>query len=95
MALCAGGRRFGLIAVVLLFGAVAAPTVLEASTDESLEQNVQASEDANAARRGGQPRAGPQRLGAIGAQLLRSRGTIMPRASPLLYVGLAVLLRTR
>ena len=46
----AGGvRRFGLIAVVLLFGAIAAPTVLEASTDESLEQNVQASQDANAA----------------------------------------------
>ena len=46
----AGGvRRFGLIAVVLLFGAIAAPTVLQASTDESLEQNVQASQDANAA----------------------------------------------
>ena len=46
----AGGvRRFGLIAVVLLFGAIAAPTVLEASTDENLEQNVQASQDANAA----------------------------------------------
>ena len=46
----AGGvRRFGLIAVVLLFGAIAAPTVLQASTDENLEQNVQASQDANAA----------------------------------------------
>ena len=46
----AGGvRRFGLIAVVLLFGAIAAPTVLEASTDESLEQNLQGSQDANAA----------------------------------------------
>jgi hypothetical protein len=46
----AGGvRRFALIAIVLLFGAIAAPTVLEASTDENLERNVQGSQDANAA----------------------------------------------
>ena len=45
----AGIRLFGLIAVILVFGAIAAPTVLEASTDESLEQNLQGSQDANAA----------------------------------------------
>lgn len=39
----------GLIAVVVLFGAVAAPTVLEASSDENLETNLQQSQDANAA----------------------------------------------
>jgi hypothetical protein len=39
----------GLIAVVVLFAAVFAPTVLEASSDESLEENLQGSQDANAA----------------------------------------------
>jgi 4-amino-4-deoxy-L-arabinose transferase-like glycosyltransferase len=39
----------GLIAIVVLVGAIFAPTVWEASSDESLEQNVQASQDANAA----------------------------------------------
>ena len=59
----AGGvRRFGLIAVVLLFGAIAAPTVLEASTDESLEQNLQGSQDANAADDGRQPQPRAGRL---------------------------------
>jgi hypothetical protein len=38
----------GLIAVVVLVGAIFAPTVWEASSDENLEQNVQASQDANA-----------------------------------------------
>ena len=134
----AGGvRRFGLIAVVLLFGAIAAPTVLEASTDENLEQNVQASQDANAAdaeanlsleqvdfssrtaivtnlhKRVIDVLAKPypwqlanisQRIGAIGAlitlvalyllvaELIRNRGSVMARAGPLLYVGLALLL---
>ena len=39
----------GLIAVVILVAAVTAPTVLEASSDESLEANLQQSQDANAA----------------------------------------------
>ncbi len=38
-----------LIAIVVMFAAIAAPVVLEASSDESLEENVQASQDANAA----------------------------------------------
>ena len=45
----AGVGALALISLVILFGAVAAPTVLEASTDESLEQNLQGSQDANAA----------------------------------------------
>lgn len=40
-------RRFSLVAFVLLLAAIAAPTVLEASTDESLEK-LQSSQDANA-----------------------------------------------
>jgi hypothetical protein len=39
----------GLIAAVVLLVAITAPTVLEASSDESLEENVQQSQDANAA----------------------------------------------
>jgi hypothetical protein len=39
----------GLIAVVVLAAGVFAPTVWEASSDESLEENVQASQDANVA----------------------------------------------
>lgn len=41
-------RRFSLVALVLLIVAIAAPTVLQASTDESLQKNLQASQDANA-----------------------------------------------
>jgi hypothetical protein len=44
----APARRFSLVAVVLLLAAIAAPTVLQASTDESLEKNLQSSQDANA-----------------------------------------------
>ncbi len=44
----APARRFSLVAVVLLLAAISAPTILEASTDESLEQNIQVSQDANA-----------------------------------------------
>jgi hypothetical protein len=40
-------RSLGLIAVVVLFAAVAAPTVLKASTDQSLQQNVQSAQEAN------------------------------------------------
>ncbi|MGH2951064.1 MAG: hypothetical protein ACRDKX_03370 [Solirubrobacterales bacterium] len=39
----------GLIAVVVMVAAIFAPTVWEASSDESLEENVQISQDANAA----------------------------------------------
>ena len=45
----AGVGALALISLVILLGAVAAPTVLQASTDESLEQNLQGSQDANAA----------------------------------------------
>ncbi len=38
-----------LLAIVAIFAAIAAPVVLEASSDENLEENVQASQDANAA----------------------------------------------
>lgn len=41
-------RRFTLVALVLLLVAIAAPTVLQASTNESLEKNIQVSQDANA-----------------------------------------------
>jgi len=41
-------RSFGLVALVILFAAVAAPVVLKASTDESLEKNLQRSQEANA-----------------------------------------------
>lgn len=41
-------RSLSLVAMVVLFAAVAAPVVLEASTDKSLEENLQGSQDANA-----------------------------------------------
>lgn len=41
-------RSLSLVAMVVLFAAVAAPVVLEASTDQSLEENLQGSQDANA-----------------------------------------------
>lgn len=44
----APNRRFTLVAVVALLVAISAPTVLEASTDESLQANLQTSQDANA-----------------------------------------------
>lgn len=40
-------RSLSLVAMVVLFAAVAAPTVLRASTNESLEKNVQAPQEAN------------------------------------------------
>ncbi len=40
-------RSLSLVALVVLFVAVAAPTVLDASTDESLEKNLQGSQEAN------------------------------------------------
>jgi hypothetical protein len=40
-------RSLSLVAMVVLFGAVAAPTVLSASTNESLEKNLQQSQEAN------------------------------------------------
>jgi hypothetical protein len=42
------GRSLTLVAVVVMLGAISAPTVWEASTDESLEENVQQSQEANA-----------------------------------------------
>ncbi len=42
-------RSLVLVAFVVLFGAVAAPTVLQASTHESLQKNLQGSQEANAA----------------------------------------------
>ncbi len=44
----AGLRSLGLVALVILFAAIAAPTVLNASTHESLEKNLQESQEANA-----------------------------------------------
>jgi hypothetical protein len=41
-------RSLSLVAMVVLFAAVAAPTVLRASTNESLEKNLQGSQEANA-----------------------------------------------
>ncbi len=41
-------RSLSLVALVVLFAAVAAPTVLSASTNESLEKNLQQSQEANA-----------------------------------------------
>jgi hypothetical protein len=41
-------RSLVLVALVVLLGAVAAPTVLEASTHESLQKNLQGSQEANA-----------------------------------------------
>jgi O-antigen ligase len=43
-----GIRSLGLVALVVLFAAIAAPIVLEASTDESLRENLQVSQEANA-----------------------------------------------
>jgi hypothetical protein len=40
-------RSLALVAVVVLLGAISAPTVWEASTDKSLETNIQSSQDAN------------------------------------------------
>jgi hypothetical protein len=40
-------RSLSLVAMVVLFAAIAAPTVLRASTNESLEKNLQQSQEAN------------------------------------------------
>jgi hypothetical protein len=40
-------RSLSLVAMVVLFAAIAAPTVLNASTNESLEKNLQPSQEAN------------------------------------------------
>ena len=40
-------RSLSLVAMVVLFAAIAAPTVLSASTNESLEKNLQQSQEAN------------------------------------------------
>lgn len=43
-----GARSLTLVALVILLGAISAPTVWEASTHESLQKNLQASQSANA-----------------------------------------------
>jgi hypothetical protein len=43
-----GMRSLAMVALVVLFAAVAAPTVLSASTHESLQKNLQVSQEANA-----------------------------------------------
>jgi hypothetical protein len=45
-------RSLGLVASVILFAAVAAPTVLNASTEKSLEQNLQRPQEANVSNHG-------------------------------------------
>jgi hypothetical protein len=42
-----GARSLTLVALVVLLGAISAPTVWEASADKSLETNLQSSQDAN------------------------------------------------
>jgi hypothetical protein len=41
------GRSFALVAVVILLGAISAPTIWQASTHENLQKNVQSSQNAN------------------------------------------------
>jgi hypothetical protein len=43
-----GASALSLVAIVILFGAIAAPTVWKASTHQNLQQNVQQSQSANA-----------------------------------------------
>ena len=42
-----GARSFTLVALVVLLGAISAPTILKASTHENLQRNVQESQNAN------------------------------------------------
>jgi len=130
----AGVRSLGLVSGVVLFAAVVAPTVLNASTSESLKQ-LQNSQEANASNnsnlklekvdfstRGAIVRNLPKRsfavlfrpfpwqlgdisqgLGLLGTAaaylaifflvrlLIRSRGEIMARAGPLVYLSLFLL----
>ena len=131
----AGLRSTSMVALVILFAAVAAPTVLNASTHESLQKNLQAPQTANAtdssnlkleqvdfSTRGAIVRNLPQRsldvllrpfpwqlgdvsqglglFGTAAAYLVffflvrtafRSRGAIMARAGPLIYLGFFLL----
>lgn len=129
-------RSLALVASVILFAAVAAPTVLNASTDENLKRNVQRPQEANTSdssnlkleqvdfsTRGAIVKNLPQRsfdvlvrpfpwqlgnisqgLGLLGTAaaylalfflarvLYRSRGSIMARAGPLIYLGVFLLI---
>ena len=129
-------RSLALVGAVILFAAVAAPTVLRASTDENLEKNVQRPQEFNAAgnanlkleqvdfsTRGAVIRNLPRRsfdivvrpfpwqlgnisqgLGLLGTAaayvalfflvrtLYRSRGSILSRAGPLIYLALFLLM---
>jgi hypothetical protein len=128
-------RSLVLVALVVLFAAIAAPTVFQASTNESLQKNLQGSQNANASdnsnlkleqvnfsTRGAIVRNLPGRvldvllrpfpwqlgnisqglglLGTAAAYLalfflirigIRSRGRIMARAGPLVYLALFLL----
>jgi hypothetical protein len=128
-------RSLALVGAVILFAAVAAPTVLRASTDESLEKNVQRPQEFNAegnanlkleqvdfSTRGAVVRNLPRRsfdilvrpfpwqlgnisqgLGLLGTTaayvaifflirtLYRSRGSIIARAGPLIYLAFFLL----
>lgn len=133
----AGLRRIAMVALVVLLAAVSAPTILQASTNQSLEQNLQEPADFNASfdeanlgfeRVDFSTRTAvitnlptrirdvltrpyiwqlgnlSQQLGVIGGlftlavlyllarEFWRSRGSIMTRAGPLIYVGIAVLI---
>jgi hypothetical protein len=129
-------RSLALVASVILFAAVAAPTVLNASTDENLKRNVQRPQEANTSdssnlkleqvdfsTRGAIVKNLPQRsfdvlvrpfpwqlgnisqgLGLLGTAaaylalfflarvLYRSRGSIMARAGPLIYLSVFLLI---
>ena len=128
-------RSLSLIAFVILFAAIAAPTVIQASSHESLSENLQASQEANASdssnlkleqvdfstrtaivrnlpRRAADVLLRPfpwqlgnvsQGLGLLGTTAaylllwflavtaLRSRGQIMARAGPMVYLFLLLL----
>lgn len=129
-------RSLGLVALVVLFAAVAAPTVFQASTHESLQKHLQGSQEANASdssnlkleevnfsTRGAIVQNLPRRvfdvlvrpfpwqlgdisqglglLGTAAAYLalfflirtgIRSRGQIMARAGPLIYLAFFLLI---
>ncbi len=132
----AGVGSLGLVSLVALFAAIAAPTVFKASTNESLERNLQRSQEANASdssnlkleqvdfsTRGAIVRNLPRRtfavlfrpfpwqlgnisqgLGLLGTAaaylalfflvrtMYRSRGSIMARAGPLVYLAIFLLI---
>jgi len=129
-------RSYTMVGLVVLFAAVVAPTVLAASTNESLEKNIQVPQEANTSDSSNLKlekvdfstraaivrnlpvrsvdvlfRPFPWQLGNIsqglgllgtaaayfalfflGREMLRSRGEIMTRAGPLIYLALFMLM---